>query len=280
MIPRIFISLWVLWLSISYVGAYEHKEFDFLYFTQVWPQSACVKWKDSSKNHTCNMNNGADWSIHGVWPTKNMTIGPLYCNNTTKFDPKALKDILSELEAHWIDVHGGSHDKYGFWKHEYMKHGTCAADIFSMSTEYLYFLKGLELHAKYDISNLLRKGGVYQGSSYDAEAFINAVKSSLGGFTPALECEKNKEGHYLYQLGICMDKTFQLINCDRIAGGVYGNCPKETNSLIKYPYGPQSRSHIYAWFIGIFFLCIFGGIAYYLYHRYINHRRLSEYNRL
>nr|ACO15421.1 Ribonuclease Oy [Caligus clemensi] len=275
---RLLISLLSTTLCTSIASA---TDFDFLYFTQVWPQSACEKWKEASVKNTCNLRNGGNWSIHGIWPTTNNVIGPLYCNKTIHFDPAAIQGILSQLEANWIDVHGGPHDKYSFWKHEYLKHGTCAVSIKDLSTELLYFSKGLSLHKHYDISSLLNEGGVYEGNSYNSDAFINALSKSLGVFSPALECDKDKDGHFLYQIGICFTKDFELMNCDQVAGGPYGNCPRDTNSLIRYPYGPNNSGfNIGLVFIIILSLAIVAGLVYYLYTKYANHRRLSEYNSL
>nr|ACO11506.1 Extracellular ribonuclease LE precursor [Caligus rogercresseyi] len=268
-------------LSIFSLATATAAEFDFLYFTQVWPQSACEKWKEGNENHTCNLRNGQDWSIHGVWPTKDNVIGPLYCDNSTHFDPEAIKSILPQLEAHWIDVHGGHHSKYQFWKHEFLKHGTCAESILELSTELLYFQKGLELHERYDVSQLLIQGNVHQGSSYNAESFINAVKNSLGGYAPALECDTDSQGHFLYQVGICLSKSFELMSCESVKGGLYGNCPQSTNSLIRYPYGPGSSGVSFGVvFVTLLCMVLFAGLGYFLYSKYLNHRRLAEYNRI
>ena len=44
------------------------------------------------------------WTVHGIWPTKNFTIGPLFCNHSAHFDFNALSPILEDLKLHWTNV--------------------------------------------------------------------------------------------------------------------------------------------------------------------------------
>lgn len=81
------------------------------------------------------------WTVHGIWPTKDGEIGPLYCNHTSKFNPDLVEPLMSELEVHWTNVHQNS-DRYGFWKHEWEKHGTCAAVLHPLDNEYKFFKQG------------------------------------------------------------------------------------------------------------------------------------------
>ena len=69
------------------------------------------------------------WTIHGIWPTQNHKIGPLFCNRTDKFDVKKIEGLLPELRSKWTDVRAGGGDEYNFWKHEWEKHGTCAEQL-------------------------------------------------------------------------------------------------------------------------------------------------------
>ena len=69
------------------------------------------------------------WTIHGIWPTTNNQIGPLYCNRTDKFDPEKIRDLLPELRLKWTDVRAGGGDEFNFWRHEWEKHGTCAEQL-------------------------------------------------------------------------------------------------------------------------------------------------------
>ena len=44
-------------------------------------------------------------------------------------------------EDHWTNVHANT-KRFGFWKHEWEKHGTCAVDNPQLDTELKYFRKG------------------------------------------------------------------------------------------------------------------------------------------
>ena len=68
------------------------------------------------------------WTIHGIWPTSNHKIGPLFCNRTDKFDPEKIRPLLPELRSKCTDVRVGG-DEFNFWKHEWEKHGTCAEQL-------------------------------------------------------------------------------------------------------------------------------------------------------
>jgi Ribonuclease T2 family len=40
-------------------------EWDVLIFTQHWPATVCIQWKEKVETHTCTITK--DWGIHGVW---------------------------------------------------------------------------------------------------------------------------------------------------------------------------------------------------------------------
>ena len=46
----------------------------------------------------------AKWSIHGLWPTQFGKIAPGYCNDTWKFEYKAVESIRDQLDIYWPDV--------------------------------------------------------------------------------------------------------------------------------------------------------------------------------
>ena len=81
------------------------------------------------------------FSIHGLWPQYNKTSYPTYCKKV-KFSIKALEPIMDELNKYWYSKYSKNTE---FWKHEYMKHGSC---MFCSMTEYEYFDKTLCLYNK------------------------------------------------------------------------------------------------------------------------------------
>lgn len=207
-------------------------DFDVLIFTQHWPQTVCYTWKEKSSSNTCLLPTDEEWTIHGVWPTEYHKIGPQYCNKSLPFDAKALATIEDTLKIKWIDVENGT-AHYSFWKHEWLKHGTCAAVLPELNTEIKYFEKGLELLDKYDMKNILGQVNILPGNSYTVQEILKGVANVLGK-NCQVECVSNKKEKqsYLFEIRICFDKSLELVDCDGIAG-FPTNCPS-TRKII-YP---------------------------------------------
>lgn len=211
----------------------EKQDFDILIFTQHWPQTVCYLWKEKSESHACALPKDDEWSIHGIWPTKYHTEGPNYCNKSLPFNKTALNPIKDELERKWIDVENDK-NHYSFWRHEWEKHGTCAAALPVFDTELKYFQKGLELLDLYDMKHVLGKSLILPGRSYAFEDIFNAVRKILGK-TGQLECAYNeKTGEaYIFEIRICLDKSLKLIDCDGVNGFASSSCGR-TKTII-YP---------------------------------------------
>lgn len=83
-------------------------DFDVLLFTQQWPVTTCIEWKDQNPDHICVLPSPKDmWTIHGVWPTRLGTIGPAFCNKTAVFDPTQLAPFEDQLEQFWTNIEKG-----------------------------------------------------------------------------------------------------------------------------------------------------------------------------
>ena len=130
---------------------------------------------DIGKLNECNLPPNNDWSIHGLWPSRDQV-----CDTSKSFSLEALEPVRSELEVKWIDVHKGQ--KVGkFWEHEWNKHGRCfSADTESTNTQLKYFKKGLDLFKQYNAKNILAKSGVYPGEQHDLEDYIQSFERILG----------------------------------------------------------------------------------------------------
>ena len=75
------------------------------------------------------------------------------------FNEKSLDPILKHLEARWLNVRNGT-GEYDFWKHEWLKHGTCAVQLKPMDSEIKYFNQGKQ------IFNLIRWLFIYFYSGF------------------------------------------------------------------------------------------------------------------
>lgn len=53
-----------------------------------------------------------------------------------------------------------SHKKESIWFHEWEKHGTCAITLPALNSEFKYFYQGINWSEKYNMKNILEKGGI------------------------------------------------------------------------------------------------------------------------
>ncbi len=79
------------------------------------------------------------WSIHGLWPQYSINRYPKFCRDID-FNVKKIEPIKADLEKYWYSNKGTDDN---FWKHEYLKHGTCN---FNDLNELEYFKTTLDLY--------------------------------------------------------------------------------------------------------------------------------------
>ncbi|XP_025405932.1 uncharacterized protein LOC112680138 isoform X2 [Sipha flava] len=210
------------------------KEWDMLIFSQSWPYTFCHTWTVNSNTHTCNLPaNRNQWTIHGIWPTKIGTDGPSFCNNHSSFRLDLLDKIIPELHNRWTEIKGSKtwtkKQEGGLWKHEWMKHGTCAQSLPALNSELKYFKQGLDWSKQYQLSELLSKGGIKPGGTYPVNQFWLTLKTGLGK-NPRIDCYTDKDSKKVYidEVRLCFHKTLALIDCDtfrRNNNKPYTNCP-------------------------------------------------------
>ncbi|KAJ0175811.1 hypothetical protein K1T71_008970 [Dendrolimus kikuchii] len=222
-------------------------QWDLLIFTQSWPPTVCKVWSDKP-NHSCNLPSPEHWSIHGIWPTKLGTMGPSFCNKTWLFDPEQVRPIENTLEDMWINVEKET-SLYSLWAHEWSKHGTCAAQLEQLNSEFKYFSKGLEFINDYTMTNILNEAGITPSDNkeYKITDFHNAINSKLG-VNPAIECRKSKGKQYIVELRICFKKDLTITDCDGIVREVsvgnlriLSNCDTSKGIIYEYNAKPPQR---------------------------------------
>ncbi|XP_050085435.1 ribonuclease Oy [Anopheles aquasalis] len=195
--------------------------FDLLIFTQRWPITACYEWREHNKDHICGLPSpNIVWTIHGIWPTKINTIGPAFCNKTAVFDVSQLSSIESQLEEHWLNVEANKPTD-SLWEHEWLKHGTCAAEMIEqLNTELKYFGQGLSWLEKYSVGSGFAAGGnILPGFNYSL-ATLNKALFGYYGKDLAIECYHDSKTHLqiLNEIRICFNKQLELTDCDGIVG--------------------------------------------------------------
>lgn len=180
--------------------------------------------------------------MHGIWPTRLGTEGPQFCNNSWHFDPALINPLEQQLNIYWLNIEKNT-PLLSFWKHEWTKHGTCAASLPDLNNEAKYFKQGLDWVGKYDMQTVLAKAGISPNQKgYSAEDLYNGVKSVLNK-NPAVECiHDSKTGlAYINEIRICFNKSLELIDCDSIkdpnvhvdADNIITSCP--LSKPVMYP---------------------------------------------
>ncbi|VDM27178.1 unnamed protein product [Toxocara canis] len=156
-----------------------------------------------------------------------------------------------------------------FRKHEWDKHGTCAASLPSTSGELNFFGVSLRLHEQYSVEDALQQGGIIASNdqTYHLMDINKAIQSALtNGHTIKVHCLKDRMEsvvcssgglylelfqsgtHLLADIRICVDKDFQPIDCytkssrfTRAAMPSYEQCPDEGIRYIPSASGVVDR---------------------------------------
>jgi len=189
------------------------------------------------------LTNEQHWTVHGVWPSRTgSSEGPFFCNRTWVFNPDSVANVRSKLVKLWPNIHGEDTED-SLWKHEWEKHGTCAAADQRFATEEAYFTQGLNWIERFQMSQILGNRNIVPSTQeqYNATAIWLVVKTEIGA-APTISCVSDKETGltYLSEIRICFKRhDLQMVDCNeghrssdgRLAS--IGNCP--SHQLIHYP---------------------------------------------
>ncbi|XP_036335659.1 ribonuclease Oy-like isoform X1 [Rhagoletis pomonella] len=195
-------------------------DWDVLIFTQQWPVTTCYHWREEDSTHACSLPDKKEfWTIHGVWPTKLGHMGPSFCNKTADFDLNQLEQILTNLKTYWPTIDGQQKLGY-FWRHEWLKHGTCAVTLEELDNELKYFKQGLAWREQFLMSNILGNAGIHPDSNNTVVALQTALLKTLGK-NPSIHCiyDNKRDMSYLEEIRICFNKQLELTDCDGVLPG-------------------------------------------------------------
>lgn len=177
-----------------------------LILTQQWPSTFC------SMEH-CHPNYSY-WTLHGLWPDKGQN-----CNSSWHFNSSEIEDLLPDMKKSWPDLLYPTSTH--FWKYEWSKHGTCAAEAASLNSQHKYFSKALELYHKVDLNSMLIKFNIIPSDKYYTFAEIEQGMERFYGVKPKIQCvhpSKNGDPQILGQIEICFDPDFTLHDCEKHFG--------------------------------------------------------------
>ncbi|XP_029420379.1 ribonuclease T2 isoform X4 [Nannospalax galili] len=106
---------------------------------------------------------------------------------------------------------------HGLWKHEWEKHGTCAAQVDALNSEKKYFGKSLDLYKQLDLNSVLLKFGIKPSINYYQLADFKDALTRIYGVVPKIQCllpEQGEDVQTIGQIELCFTKEgFHLRNC-------------------------------------------------------------------
>ncbi|XP_074436349.1 ribonuclease T2 isoform X2 [Larus michahellis] len=181
-----------------------------LYLAHHWPVTVCKMSANDCQDPP------EYWTIHGLWPDKAEE-----CNRTWHFNVSEIKDLMPDMRRYWPDVLHSSLNRTQFWKHEWDKHGTCAATLEVLNSQKKYFGKALELYQHVDLNSCLLKAGIKPSSSYYQMTAIKEALTRFYGVTPKIQClppEEGEKAQTIGQIEFCFTKELQLRNCTALKG--------------------------------------------------------------
>ncbi|XP_076802412.1 ribonuclease Oy-like [Clavelina lepadiformis] len=190
---------------------------DFIVYTQQWPEAACVDINDttSSHHHICTMTrNIQTWTIHGIWPSRFDGDGPFYCDNSYPFQESEITNLENIMDNKWPNLIIGT-AKTSFWKHEWTKHGTCALNLLDLDCEHKYFKMGLDLNKRFDYKHILEVRNI---TPSETRYKLADMREAIESFTKSkinMQCifAKDKSEQAIIQVEVCLDKKFNTIDC-------------------------------------------------------------------
>ena len=164
----------------------------------------------------------AQWSVHGLWPTRYGEINPNFCNNSWAYSHQEMEPIMTELKEFWPDVEMRK-VKDSLWQHEWTKHGTCAvasARETKMAGQTDYFSTGCRLARENPLTDWLAKAGVKPDDQtlYETRQVWEAVMAGTGGARPHIDCQKVEGSAMISEIKVCYYKNLTRANCDHIVG--------------------------------------------------------------
>ncbi|KAK3748747.1 hypothetical protein QZH41_015691, partial [Actinostola sp. cb2023] len=222
-------EVWWCILKIKYFdfSSGDHS-WNYFVYSQWWPQSQCyykhvgnVKvdpWRinEAKFTNSCVPTGVDTWTIHGLWPTVNGTPSPSFCNNSWHFDENEIQDLKPKMMTKWLSFPDTSESNAIYlWKHEWEKHGTCAASLPALSSQHKYFFQALALNLQYNLLKGLGSVNIVPSDSrqYDVDDVENAIRKTIGTKGRVVCIDGPDDVSYLGGIRFCLDKNFNAIDC-------------------------------------------------------------------
>lgn len=137
----------------------------------------------------------------------------MFCDKSLPFNEEALAPIATDLQNYWINIDMPT-PPYSFWRHEWEKHGTCAAALPALHREVDYFSQGLSWLKKFNMYPALQSQGIQEGNAYMVKNIREAVRVQFGKL-PTVHCYKDSVSIFvcfLFSLYLCIDYYMFSLN--------------------------------------------------------------------
>ena len=207
--------MWIFGLPISFFLLNQVNcdddagNFDYFTLSMEWPRGFCTGMK--AKGRDCDVSKDVPgWVLHGLWPSNKGKDEPNNCKPAPEFNIKDIESLEGEMKKYWPKLLDGG-AIYSFWKHEYTKHGTCAASLDGFRTVEEYFRKALDLlHLSEPLDKLNSEGISPREEAYAAHEVKGALHRAYGAEV-CVQCKEN----ILTEIHVCHDKDLEKIDCPK-----------------------------------------------------------------
>eukprot|EP01083_Nonionella_stella_P034213 93680_1 len=177
---------------------------EYITFAIQWKPQFC--YKNTAPN--CHIESIPNITIHGIWPNSYSGSHPSYCSDT-KLQTKDVETIQEELEIYWPTL-SNSNTNFGFWSHEWHKHGTCWYSV--NTTQYFqYGILWMKNESYKHIQNILATNGIY--ASNENEYSLQNVTNSLNNGLNQKSVVRCKNGKYISEFFVCRNWTAGKMDC-------------------------------------------------------------------
>ncbi|KRX38412.1 Ribonuclease Oy [Trichinella murrelli] len=147
--------------------------------------------------------------------SKSQHASPAFCYNKTGFHVNDLQQIIPSLNTFWPNLLKNKSES-SLWRHEWLKHGTCAFGTLDSTSAFKYFQLGIQLKLLYSVDLILKMNGIVPTlkNSYKASDFALAVKKATQVW-PTVSCTFKKcyKRWLLADIRLCFTKTLLSEDC-------------------------------------------------------------------
>eukprot|EP00892_Ulva_mutabilis_P006178 jgi/Ulvmu1/3932/UM018_0155.1 len=177
---------------------------DYFLLVRSWDPSVC-------EYRHCKDSVSSRFTIHGLWPEYNDGSWPQFCAEQP-FSEENVEDLLPVLRREWPSLFTKN---ASFWRHEWLKHGTCAEKLCSLLTnEHAFFFAVLALNKMYDLNAAAKATSIPLNTPVSQE-WLEEQLSDAFGHKLAVHCSYRHGGDpaSVAEVWMCLDAQMQPFDC-------------------------------------------------------------------